>query len=146
MIAFATSSVRDPISVSILIYTKLSIFTIGYTLNQRPYQRTSLNLNEILNETFILMTGYYLFIFSEWIYNTKPSAAGEYSHDPVTKYNFGYTYIALLIAVLGLNMSFVLYEQYKSAIRAFQKYIYYKKWGTYYKKVLFDIVIHNDKM
>ena len=119
LIAFVTASLRDPISISILVYTKLSLFTIGYTINHKPFTRKSHNLNEILNEWFLLMTGYYLFIFSDWIYDPRPSSSGEYSHDPITKYNFGYSYIVMVVIIISLNMSIVVYELYKSSIKAY---------------------------
>ena len=111
VIAFVTSSVRDPISVPILIYTKLSLFTIGYTLKYKPFETTSNNIIDILNESFILVSGYYLIIFSEWIYDPKSFSDDGYSDDPGTKYNFGYVYISFVALILFVNFSYVFYEQ-----------------------------------
>ena len=69
VIGYVTSSLRDPISISILFYTNFPIFTIGYTIRNKPYERKSNNIIEIINETFILISGYFLMIFSEWIYD-----------------------------------------------------------------------------
>ena len=116
MIAFVTSSLRYPISISILIYTNLSIFTIGYTINNKPFERKSHNLIEIFNESFILISGYFLIIFSDWIYNPEAFYKDENCNDPITVYNYGYAYIVFVVLIVSLNMSFILYEQYKSII------------------------------
>ena len=64
LIAFVTASMKAPISIAILVYTKLSLFTIGYTINQKPFENKMLNYIEITNECFIMVTGYYMGLFS----------------------------------------------------------------------------------
>ena len=71
LIAFITAKLQEPISISILTYTKLSIFTIGYTINQKPYKSKILNVIDVINESFLLVTGYYMIIFSKWTYNPE---------------------------------------------------------------------------
>ena len=94
-----------------MIYTLFPIFTIGYTINNKPFETMSDNLIEIINESFIFISGYFLIIFSEWIYDPSSGSSDDgFSHDPVTKYNYGYVYILFVLVVLGLNLSYVLYE------------------------------------
>ena len=110
VIAFITASLRTPVAIPIFTYTMFSLFSIGYTKNNKPFLKKVNNMIEIINESFIFTTGYFLIIFSEWIYNPKVLENGEYSHDPVTVYNFGYAYLTILFIVLVLNLSFVLIE------------------------------------
>ena len=144
VIAIVTASLRDPLSIPALVYINLSLFTIGYTLNNKPLERKSNNLIEITNEFFIFTTGYFLMIFSEWIYNPEASEDGDYSHDPVTIYNFGYCYLTIIIIILSVNLSYVFTEFLKSARKAYRKHIYYKKWGTYFKIMIFNHVKRED--
>ena len=64
IIAYTTATMQTPISLAILIYTKTSIFTIGYTITQYPMATKGLNNIEIINEFFILVSGYYVILFS----------------------------------------------------------------------------------
>jgi hypothetical protein len=117
IIAIVTAVSQEPISISILIYTKLSIFTIGYTINQKPYLTKFLNYFEVINECMVLVTGYYMIIFSEWMFN--PVLLGsmqEYQNDPELKYNYGFVYIIFLSTNLILNLAFIIYEQYRSGV------------------------------
>lgn len=71
MIAFCTATIRSPIAIIVLLYTLLPLFTIGYTLNTKPFDRKTQNRLEITNEIFIYISGYFLIIFSEWIYKPE---------------------------------------------------------------------------
>ena len=102
---------------------------MGYTINQKPFQTNGLNLIEICNEFFVLVTGYFMMLFSEWMYDptsggqsTGSSIPGdksrrllgrglgseEYQNDPAIKYNYGYGYLAALGVVLAFNSIFIL--------------------------------------
>ena len=121
VIAIVTATLRDPVSIPALVYTNLSLFTIGYTLKNKPFEKKSNNLIEIINEIFIFTSGYFLMIFSEWIYNPEASENGDYSHDPVTVYNFGYVYMIVIVIIISFNLSYVLIEFFKSARKAYRK-------------------------
>jgi hypothetical protein len=111
LIALVTASFKAPISISILIYTKLSIFTIGYTITQKPFSKKSENMTEIVNELFIWITGLYMTIFSQWMYDpTSLNENEEYSYVPITVYNYGYLYISFVVIILSFNLSIVASE------------------------------------
>ena len=91
---------------------------------------------EIFNEMFVCVSGYFLMIFSQWIYDPVAFYNNEENcHAPVTKYNYGYAYIGCVVLVLSLNISFVVYEQCKSGKKAYQKRIHAKAWGVYYTEL-----------
>ena len=69
MIAFATAGLQNPINIANFLYLKLALFTLAYNFNNRPMSTNVLNYIENSNETFILITGYFIFFFSEWIYD-----------------------------------------------------------------------------
>jgi hypothetical protein len=70
-----------------------------------------LNYIDMINEFFLLATGYAMIVFSEWTYNPVIGTAQEYQNDPLIKYNQGYTYIGFLILILAANIFFILFEQ-----------------------------------
>ena len=100
-----------------------------------------MNFIDIVNETFILITGYYMILFSDWTYNPVLGNLEEYQYDPMIKYNSGYGYIVLLLMIFSFNLSFIIQEFCKAAIKANRKRIYYNKWGTYYKIKIFNHVM-----
>ena len=84
--------------------------SIGYTINTRPYERKSNNIIEIINEAFIFISGYFVFIFSEWIYDPTPNDIGDYEHEPTARYNFGYVYLVSLYLTIFFNLSIIVYD------------------------------------
>ena len=121
VIAFISAFHSAPVAIPIFAYTMFSLFSIGYTKNNKPFLRKANNMIEIINESFIFTTGYFLMLFSEWIYNPQVAKNGEYVHDPVTIYNYGYVYITILFLILGLNLSYVLIEFKRSFQKAYRK-------------------------
>ena len=69
MIALATVTFIRPIAIPIFVYVKLSVFTIGHYITHKPMNSKVIQIMDSTNETFILLSGYALIIFSNWTYN-----------------------------------------------------------------------------
>ena len=79
-------------------YFSVSIVSIIYVYTMKPMKSKILNYIEILNDLFLLWTGYFIFIFSDFVLDV------EYS------YRLGFLYQYTIIGVLVLNFIFIAAE------------------------------------
>tara|TARA_B110000285_G_scaffold225061_1_gene282732 strand:- start:642 stop:938 length:297 start_codon:yes stop_codon:yes gene_type:complete len=85
------------------------------------------------NEVFILLSGYAIIIFSNWIYNPEIKSGEQAPHAPELRYNNGFIYIYFLALIVFINLALIIFEITKALRKENRKRIYYKKWGKYYK-------------
>ena len=111
MIALGTNYIISPIEVNILIYIYLSLFTIGYNINNRPMSSRIIQIIENTNELFIMLSGYALIYLSNWIYDVKYKATDlTIGDDPEYRYKFGFWYIGSLGIIVIINFVLIVYE------------------------------------
>ena len=87
------------------------------------------------NEIFLMITGYSIILFSNWIYNVgyDRDEAQEIYDLPELRYQFGWMYLLQLAVIIGVNFCLILYEIVKALRKNRRKRVYYKKWEAYYK-------------
>jgi len=71
LIAVVTFQVVRPVNISISVYIYLSLYTIAYNLNVRPMKDRIIQFIDNTNEVFIMISGYSIMFFSNWIYNVR---------------------------------------------------------------------------
>jgi len=75
-----------------------SILSILLFLEGRPMLHNSLNYIEIANEFFLLLTSYFMLIFSGWV------------QDVEGRYEAGFGFMFLLALILAINLAFIVRE------------------------------------
>jgi hypothetical protein len=133
VIAATTILVLSPISINIACYLFLSLITIGYNLNNRPMNSRVIQTIENTNEFFIMMSGYAIIIFSDWIYDAKSADLEDTPDSPELRYNLGFVYMAFLGFAVAVNFVLIISEISRELRKKYRSKIYYKKWGTHYK-------------
>lgn len=83
---------NDHIIISLPIYFYGSIFVLGIGLSQKPLDGRWWNILENLNEAFILITGYFMLFFSEWV------------PDVFVRQEYGDVYVELLYGIIAVNV------------------------------------------
>lgn len=78
------------------IYLISAFFMLQYIVQVKPYRNNQLNNQEIVNEVTILITGYFLMIFSPWI------------SDVDVKIKAGYTLLVFVLLNIVINLFLVL--------------------------------------
>jgi hypothetical protein len=71
LIAVGTKILISPICINIGLYLYISLFYIGYNFRYKPMSTKIIQFMDNINETFILMSGYAITLFSNWIYDFK---------------------------------------------------------------------------
>ena len=69
MLALVTYGIVRPVEWSMAIYLYASLFTLGYNLNVRPMNTRIIQIIDNANEFFMVISGYAVILFSNWIYN-----------------------------------------------------------------------------
>ena len=122
------------------IYLYASLFSIGYNLNNRPMNTRIIQIIDNANEFFMVISGYAVILFSNWIYNFSYNRilAQDVSipEDPELRYNLGYCYLGFLSMICGINLFLIIYEICKGLRKKRMKKIYYKKWEEHYKNII----------
>jgi hypothetical protein len=77
LIAMATAYIIRPIEIAIFCYIYLSLFSLGYNLNNKPMNTRVIQMIDNTNEFFILLSGYAIIVFSNWIYDPSMIKEGE---------------------------------------------------------------------
>ena len=134
LFAMSTAIFFRPIIISISVYIYGSLFSIGYYLNNRPMNTRIIQILDTTNEFFILVSGYAIILFSNWIYNFEYNRdADDISDLPLLKYNIGYVYISFLGLSVAVNLCLIIFEIGKAFKKQNLKRVYYKKWGEHFK-------------
>ena len=91
-LALSTTFINDHILPSLAIYFYGSIFVVSIGLSQKPLDGRWFNILENLNETFIIITGYFMLFFSEWV------------SDVFVRQEYGDIYVELLYGIIAVNV------------------------------------------
>ena len=78
-----------------------------------------LNYLEIVNESLILTTIYFMIIFTNFV------------QDIQARYYFGFILNFYIIVVISINIGFIVYNQYKAWKKKRDKKKYDKAWANY---------------
>ena len=103
------------------IYVYSSFFMIGFYINNKPLIHKSLFYMEIVNEVFVLLTSYYLFMFTEFVPEVE------------TRYTIGFFYTPNLMGVAAINMVLVFIDIIFSVKTGCRKNRYEKEWVRYHR-------------
>ena len=96
---FLSRPVYSLIQINAYILTTLTF--IMYVKNCKPFKDKDLLQIEVINETFLLLTSYTLFYYSD--YNNQEGFS-EF------KYNVGWIMIGLIVTLIGFNMFVIVRE------------------------------------
>jgi uncharacterized membrane protein len=106
----------------------------------RPMNTRIIQIIDNANEIFIVMSGYAIILFSNWIYNFSYNRETAHdvtvSDDPELRYNLGYWYLGFLSMISGINLFLIIYEICRGLRKKRMKKKYYKKWEEHYKKII----------
>ena len=97
-LACSTTFMNDHIVPSLAIYFYGSIFVVSIGVSQKPLEGRWFNILENLNETFIIITGYFMLLFSEWV------------PDVYVRHEYGDVYVELLHGIIAVNVVVGLYD------------------------------------
>lgn len=104
---------------SMYVYFYGSLFILHYYFYNRVFFGFWINFLEMMNECFIIITGYFIFFFSEWL------------NDIRTRYMFGKMFNDLLIIVIILNLLGIVYEGYINLERKNRKAFFMGEWKSH---------------
>ena len=120
--ALATVYLGNFVVPNIYIYIFVPLFSIGYILNNKPMYSKLLNVMETLNELIILLSGYFLTIFTQWIC------------DPKERYRYGWVYVACVVLAVFINFVIILYEMFVGLRKEFRKKMWLRAWDKAVKQ------------
>jgi hypothetical protein len=98
------------------IYVLSACFTLIYVIQVRPYDNEMLNTQEIINECFILVSSYFMLIFSDWIPNTEELTGVGMN----LKSTMGLVMLIILLLCVVVNLFIVVRELCISLIAKFR--------------------------
>ena len=86
------------------------MFTIGYSLTVKPMNSRFLYWIENINEVFLLISAYFIIVFSFWLYIPEEDHFDSKTREdyPMLRYRLGFVYLAFLLAVLAFNLIIIL--------------------------------------
>ena len=133
-LAIATVLKGEYLIVGLYAYILLSMLTLTFFIRNKPMKYESFNNVEIMNETLILTTSYFMFVFSDWI------------SDVEIRYNVGF-YLMYLVAVMSfINFVIIIREMCKGIKKESGRGKYEKhmkklneEYNVLIKKVLTDV-------
>ena len=96
--AYSTVNFKDFMLINNVTYFIIPIMSIVYVFKMKPMKSKILNYIEIMNDLFLLWTGYFIFIFSDFVL------------DPKYRNYLGLIYQYSIITVLVLNFIFIILE------------------------------------
>jgi hypothetical protein len=100
-----------------------SLAMIKLLFDYSPFQDRVIDRFEKINEIFYLLNCYFLFLFTDFV------------GDPLTRYNFGYLFIALMSLVMCINITMVTIDLLKQVRHKWNKRKYVRLWDEH-KKLL----------
>ena len=89
MIIYATESRNLQVNTSLF----LTLIVIAYMLHVKPFAEPSMNKQEIINETSVLVASYLLYLYTEYV------------SDAEMRYNLGWVHVGILGINLLINLS-----------------------------------------
>jgi len=101
LVAYMTIFANSYLFLHLFIYVYTSIFFISMFITSKPMYPSILNKIEIMNESFMLFTSYYIIIFSGFFTDIE------------ARYNYGFGYNVLLGMIVMINIVFIFIEIYR---------------------------------
>ena len=116
---------------NIIVYIYGSIYLLGYYTNRKPFDKRWAYWLELFNETFIIISAYFIFIFTNWISYIQ------------TRYQLGLFFVDITTWVIIINQLGIIYET-SYGIRMWSiKRKYYISWKKHfeYKSYLVQVIV-----
>ena len=118
MEVFLNSFVQFNIFINILLELGVVILYLKYS----PMKMKSMNNQEIMNASVILVTAYFIMMFTNFV------------PDPEIRYNLGFSIMYDLIIFFCVTFGYILYKMVYALYIARQKRIHTKAWNDHYLK------------
>ena len=130
-LACTTVFLNNHIIPSLALCSYSSIAIIGIGLSEKPLNGKWWNILENLNEAFIIITGYFMLLFSEWV------------PDVFVRHQYGEVYVELLHGIIAVNCVVGLYDMGKRARKYYLRRMRDIKMANEirYKKTQIDIFL-----
>jgi hypothetical protein len=100
------------------------------------------------NEIFLMISGYSIIYFSNWIYDVKYNRETDQdiSDLPELRYEYGFVYLIFLTTIIGINFFLIIFEIGKALRKKNTKRIYYEKWMAHFdKRIVKGVVVSTIK-
>lgn len=88
------------------IYVLSSCYTLMYAIQVKPYDNEDLNKQEVINEIFVLISSYFMLIFSDWIPNNEELTGFGIN----LKSALGRVMLIIMLLCIAVNLFIVIYE------------------------------------
>lgn len=102
ILIFTAVSLSNHPEFQCMIYIYTSQLSIMYILLYKPYEEPATNKTEIFNECCVLMTGYLIFIFTDFVESPEMRNRGGFGIIAVIGLNFG---VNILLQVIQMAYS-----------------------------------------
>ena len=134
LLALATVLGSRYLIINLYSYIFLSMLVLMFFIGNRPMKYASFNNVEIMNETLVLISTYFMFVFSDWI------------KDVEIRYEVGF-YLMYVISVLALINTIIIVREMCRGIKKEKNRGKYEKqmkvineqYNVLIKKVLTDV-------
>lgn len=111
-LAFLTVWFNDYVFAAVYFNFYISIYLVGYGVWTRPLTERWINILENLNEGFIVLSGYFVLMFSEWV------------GDVYVRYEYGSVFVDLLQGIVLVNVGMIGNDMINAAQMHYRKRIY----------------------
>ena len=89
----------------LMVHILSSCFTLLYNIHVGPFKNESLNWQERVNEIFVILSAYHLFVFTDFVPDDATTTSGANIKD-----QFGWSMVACIVGNLLINIAIVLKE------------------------------------
>ena len=107
-------------NIQINIFIITTLFVMSYASYVLPFDSMLQNIQETINEVYVLIASYHLFCFTEWVYDLN------------TRFIIGWSLIGVVIANLATNIDIIIGLTISQSIKKSRRAYYKRK----YKKAI----------
>ena len=134
ILAYTTLVFPQMMMLNITAYMTLQLMTIKLFSSSKPMKSKSMNNIEIMNEVFVLMSSYYMILYTSWM------------EDVGIRYVIGFVHLYKFLVVLVVNFGFIAVEVGKCIRKAYRKRRWSKAVARIWEKydVLIDKVVAHE--
>ena len=110
--------------MNIILYISLQLCTISMYILYKPMLTKLMNYIEIINEILIIISIYFMMIFTNWI------------DDIELRYSLGFSLIHVILFVVCCNMVVIVYYLKKDIYKKYKEYKYNNAWEEHNKNMI----------
>jgi len=120
-----TLVINPTLQTQLMFFMYSSLLLLCAVIHYRPYNDSAHNLIEILNETMVLATGYFVICFSDFVTSVE------------VEYKIGWVFLIMMVSVIVLNWIILSYD----AIFTFCYHVIYKNSSeSFQRKVRLNVI------